>query len=68
MGSMKGLVARQRAGMYVIVGQPGSLVWREAEGPDKGKWFYDLGRGNGVSEPCITLGQAARYALKALES
>jgi hypothetical protein len=57
---------RLRAGVYVLIGQPGSLIWQEGEGPDWGKWFFDLGRGNGVSEPYETLADATVYALKAL--
>jgi hypothetical protein len=52
---------RLQRGLYTIKEFPGSLIWQEGEGPDAGKWFFDLGVGTGdVSEPYKTLMAAAR--------
>jgi hypothetical protein len=51
--------------IYSLAGQPDSRIWREGEGPGTGKWLFDLGRGNGVSEPYDTLRAAALNAKRA---
>ena len=51
---------------YTIMGLGNSCIWREGEGPNTGKWVYDLARGNGPSEPFDTFEEAKRSALSAI--
>lgn len=62
-------LTRTGRGTYRVKGYPKSQVWKEGEGPDSGKWFYDLGNGTGdVSEPFDTLTAATRAATGSTES
>lgn len=55
-------ITKIQAGCYAIAlpKAKSGMVWLEGEGTERGKWFFDLGNGNGTSEPYRTL--SAAYA------